>query len=213
MFFQKVLKGIPDIDPTTASNAFHDGIICNWWHRVGVIRTAEILDKLNEDNLDWHLNRYADRDPVTGRPFSESTPFISATAGVVERATFLRANLVFDPFEVALRFATRNFTTTGCIYHAYVYTLGKPSLELREFAEEVRELNIYKWFLPFHPEGEVTAKIEIRGPQIEGWEAYDGPTSWNFMWRGMDPVPTASATNPLYAPPERFCNIRGLITD
>jgi len=43
-----------------------------------------------------------------------------------------------------------------------VFTLGRQSIDLCEFAEEVRELNIYKNFLPFHAEGEIAAKIEIR---------------------------------------------------
>lgn len=214
MFFQKVLKGITGIDRSDASAAFHTGIHCNWWRRVKGITPSEIVAKLNSRNLDWHLNHYADADPLAGgRPFFESTPFISATAGVVERDEFLALNFVFDPFILALQFATNNFTATGCIFRAYVYTLGRPSIPLCEFAEEVRELNIYKHFLPFHPEGEITAKIEIRGPQIESWEEYNGPKTEKLLVRGMAPIPEARATNPVYASPDRYCNIRGLITD
>jgi hypothetical protein len=65
----------------------------------------------------------------------------------------------------------------------------------------------------FHPEGEITAKIEIRCPQIEKWEAYDGPDALVSLQDGRFPTPTFTQINPLYAPPEQYCNIRGLVTD
>jgi len=213
MFFQKVLKGIPDIAEDDADAAFERGIICNWWRRVHRISNDEIVEKLNDRNLDWHLNHYDDRDPNTGGPFRENTPFISVTAGVVERDSFARRNVVFDPFVTALRFATREFMTSGFVFYAYVFTLGRQSLNLAEFAEEVRELNIYKTYLPYHPEGEITAKIAIRGPCIEKWEAYDGPAALRAIRRHRDPQPFSSRENPIYARPELYCNIRGLVTD
>jgi hypothetical protein len=94
-----------------------------------------------------------------------------------------------------------------------VFTLGRQSIDLCEFAEEVRELNIYKHFLPFHPEGEITAKIEIRSPQIEKWEAYDGPAALQALQGASMPQPMLIQVNPIYAPPEQYCNIRGLVTD
>jgi hypothetical protein len=168
VFFQKVLKGIAGLSREDADATFRSGILCNWWRNVGRIRPREIIEKLTERNLDWHLNHYDDPDPLThNTPFYENTPFISVTAGVVERDTFARRNIVFGPFITALRFATRDFTTTGYIFSAYVFTPGRQSIDICGFGEEVRELNIYKNFLPFHPEGEITATIEIRGPQIE----------------------------------------------
>ena len=143
-----------------------------------LISPVEVVEKLTDRNLDWHLNHYDDPDPIMNNaPFYENTPFISVTAGAVEREAFFRRNIVFDPFVTALRFATRDFTIPGHVFYAYVFTLGRQSIDLREFAEEVRELNIYKNFLPFHPEGEITAKIEIAVPQIEKWEEYDGPAA------------------------------------
>jgi hypothetical protein len=179
MFFQKVLKGIAGVSRQYADTTFEGGIICNWWRRVGNISPAQIVEKLTDRNLDWHLNHYNDPDPIMGNtPFCENSPFISVTAGVVEREAFLQQNIVYDPFITAMRFATLDFTTKGFIFYAYVFTLGRQSINLAEFAEEVRELNIYKNYLPFHPEGEIATKIEIRGPQIERWEEYDGPARW-----------------------------------
>lgn len=174
----------------------------------------EVIEKLTERNLDWHLNHYDDPDPLTmNAPFSENTPFISTTAGAVERDEFARNNLVFNPFMIALRFATSNLMTEGHIFYAYVFTLGRQSIALAEFSEEVRELHIYKHFLPYHYEGEITAKIAISGRQIEKWERYDGPSAMRALSRGTLPRPVFTQTNPIYSGPERYCNIRGLVTD
>jgi hypothetical protein len=214
MFFQKVLKGIPGMSRQEANAAFIVGIHCNWWRRVHTIRPDQIVEKLTERNLDWHLNHYGDPDPLMNNaPFYENTPYISATAGTVERDAFLQRNFVFDPFITALRFATQDFTTTGHVFYAYVFTLGRQSVELCEFAEEVRELNIYKNFLPYHTEGEIAAKIEIRGPRIEKWKEYDGPAALAAFQAVNLPQPVFEQLNPVYAPPERYCNIRGLVTD
>lgn len=214
MFFQKVLKGIAGLSRQDADQTFQEGILCNWWRTVHHITPAEVVDKLSERNLDWHLNHYAAPDPLMqNAPFFENTPFISVTAGTVERYAFAQVNIVFDPFITALQFATRDFTATGHIFYAYVFTLGRQSLALAEFAEEVRELIIYKHFLPFHEEGEITAKIAIRGPQIERWEEYDGAAvrSW---WQGGGTLrPSFEQINPMYARPDDYCNIRGLVTD
>lgn len=213
MYFQKVLKGIPGLSRAEADHSLEAGILCNWWRRVGQISTREIIEKLTEQNLDWHLNHYLDPDPLTGQPFSENTPYISVTAGTVERDSFAQRNIIFDPFMTALTFATRNFTETGHVFYAYVFTLGRQSISLAEFAEEVRELHIYKNFLPFHAEGEITAKIEIRSPRIERWEEYDGATAFQSLKSGIVPTPICTRPNSKYAPPEQYCNIRGLVTN
>lgn len=57
------------------------------------------------------------------------------------------------PCSQVLQFATDGFRRRG-----YVLTLGKQSIPMREFAEEVRELHIYTSFLRYHPEGEIVAK-------------------------------------------------------
>lgn len=213
MFFQKVLKGIAGWSRDQANEAFVNGIICNWWFDENPLPHHKIVQKLTETNLDWHLNHYDDIDPNEKRPFHEITPYISLTAGVVERDAFLQRNIVFDPFITAIRFATRDFRTTGYVFYAHVYTLGRQSIELAEFAEEVRELNIFKNYMPFHPEGEITAKIEVRAPQIERWEEYDGPAAERALLAGRKPTPVATRTNLIYARPELYCNIRGLVTE
>jgi hypothetical protein len=213
MFFQKVMKGIAGWSRAHADGALSEGIICNWWVDENPLPHPKIAQKLTESNLDWHLNHYDEIDPVEKRPFREITPYISLTAGVVERSDFLQRNIVFDPFITALRFATRDFTMVGHVFYAHVYTLGKQSIELAEFAEEVRELNIYKNYMPFHPEGEITAKIVVRAAQIEKWEEYDGPAAERQYLTGRKPQPLETRVNPNYARPELYCNIRGLVTE
>jgi hypothetical protein len=90
MFFQKVLKGIAGLSRQDADATFLAGIQCNWWRKVRTISPEEIVQKLTADNLDWHLNHYADPDPrMNNAPFYENTPFISVTAGSVEREEFM----------------------------------------------------------------------------------------------------------------------------
>jgi hypothetical protein len=144
MIFQKVLKGIAGLSNHEAQRMLTSaGIICGWWRRVHQITPAEVTEKLTDDNLFWHLERYDDIHPATGRPFKEDTPYISTTAGSIERNELLRANIFYPPFLTAVIFATDWFSRPGHVFYGYVYVLGKQSVPLQEFAEEIRELNIY----------------------------------------------------------------------
>lgn len=93
------------------------------WRTVHLITPEQRIQKLTLQNLDWHLNHYDEPDPLMGNaPFYENTPFISATAGVVERDVFAARNIVFDPLMTAIQFATRDFTTVGHVFFGYVFT-------------------------------------------------------------------------------------------
>jgi hypothetical protein len=213
MYFQKIVKGVGDIGNSEAEQMLlKRGIVCNWWRRVHTISDSEIQDKLTDENLYWHLNQYDDHDPRTGRPFSEDTPFISTTAGAVERDAFLARNIIYVPLITALNFATDTFTKPGYVFYGYLFTLGKKSLELAEFAEEVRELHIYTGYLPYHDEGEIIAKIHIPAIRLERVERYEPDPTKNQISRGQRPVPIWHLINPNYANPEKFANIRGLLT-
>lgn len=209
-----VLKGVTGIDrgsvQTIASNT---GILCNWWRTVGTITPAQVKEKLNDRNLVWHLNQYDTIDPNTGKLFYENTPFISTTAGTVERDYFFSMNLVFPAWLTALKFATNSFTQTGYVFYAYVFVLGKKSVPLEQFSEEVRDLHLYTRYLPYHPEGEIVAKIQIPAVNIEKVEEYDPKAAERAFERNSLPSPTWTFTNPAYVAPEPFSNIRGLLTD
>jgi hypothetical protein len=212
MFFQRVLKGVPAVTGKTpgltdewASEAVAGrGIICNWWQNKpgGVISPQEIQAKLSESALYDHLVRY---DDVRGE-----TPFLSTTAGTVEREAAAERNVFFPPMYTALRFATRNFSQDGYIVHAYLYTLGKKSVELEEFAEEVRDVNTYTAFYAWHPEGEIVAKIMIPARRIEKIERYELKGLLGQLNAGRLPAPATVFSEPaVYRDPLQYANVRG----
>jgi hypothetical protein len=90
-------------------------------------------------------------------------------------------------------------------------TLGKQSVPLQGFSEEVRELHIYPHFLPYHHEGEITAKICIPSVTIEKADFYTGLSAKNDLSRGRKPFPANSIINPNYTAPDHYSNIREVL--
>jgi hypothetical protein len=217
MLFQRILKGVPGIHRREVREQLNGGggLICNWWHRVNPLPTAEIPDRLTEQDLVMHLNGYDQINPTLPAPygqvpFGEYTPFISATCGTVERDPSVAANRVFSAFLTALWFATNRYRDKGVIYHGYVNLLGRRSVKLQEFAEETRDLHQWVSFQPYHPEGEVVAKITIPSPHLEKADGFDGPAALNDLRRGRIPGPSWTEVNAVhYVPPETVCNVRG----
>jgi hypothetical protein len=212
MIFQRVLKGVPaamgktpGLTDESASEAVAGrGVICNWWRNKpgGTISPPEIQAKLSERALYDHLVRYED--------VGTETPFLSTTAGTVEPEVAAERNVFFPPMYTALRFGTRNFSQDGYIVHAYLYTLGKKSVELEEFAEEVRDVNTYTTFYAWHPEGEIVAKIMIPARRIERIERYDIKGLLAQLDRGHLPTPAAVFSEPaVYRDPLQYANVRG----
>jgi hypothetical protein len=212
VIFQKVLKGMVGMNQAGANGIFQGaGITCNWWREVNPLPTNEIPGRLTEDNALRHLSQYDRTDPATGRPFGELTPFISTTAGAVERDAYFGVNYVHGAFMTALRFATDNFRKTGAIFYGYVLVLGKKALPHQEFAEETRDLNLFHAYQPFHPEGEIVAKISIPVPRLEKAEGYDGPAALSDWSARRWPRPMWTVLNPRYARVEDFSNVREVI--
>jgi hypothetical protein len=218
MFFQKVLKGINGLShPDAESIVLHTGILSNWWRRKGTITNLEIKEELSSANLIHHLNDYAEVLPSThrwsglGHTYGDVSAFISTTAGAIQRDSYRKVNIIYAPFLTALDFATQGFTSKGYIFYAYVMTLGKPSVVLQGFSEEVRELNVYTGFLPFHHEGEITAKISIPSVNIEKAEEYDGPQALLDFQNHQLPTPSRVIINPGYASPANYNNIREIL--
>lgn len=214
MFLQYFLKGIPGLESRSATQILREtGILCRWWSKVGMITPKQVQERLTYRNLDWHLNQYDSADPAEGNePFCDHTPYISTTSGTVERDAWQYRNWRKPAFMTALRFATDNFATSGVIFYGYVFVLGKQSIPLEHFAEEVRELHIYTGYLPYHDEGEIVAKIYIPSVNLEKFEEYDGPSALRQLGSGTRPNPTAIVENPSFARPEDFSNIREVIS-
>ena len=213
MIVQKVIKGIGGIQRNEAENMLREGILCNWWRKVRTLPEIEVQQRLNERNLFWHQNRYLDPDPSeSGEPFHEHSPFISTTAGTVERDAGMSRNIVHPAWLVALEFATDGWLRDGYLFHCYLFVLGRPTVEHRSFSEELRELNVYVGFSPYQPEGEITAKINIPPTQIEKFCFYEINSIRNDLTAGRIPIPSDEVPNvPLYRPPEELSNIRNVI--
>lgn len=211
MKFQHVLKGIAGITDSEADQVLRDGIVCNWWRQVGTITPQEVSAQLTERNLLWHLSRYKEVDPDTGRPFGELSPFISTSAGTVERDTINKTNLVRSGLLTAIKFATRWFQQEGYVFYGYLFCLGCKSIELQEFAEETRDLHVYRDYQKYHEQGEVVAKIHIPSVRLEKYEKYDGPSVRAQLKAKRLPMPVKRVPNPSYLSPEPFSNIRPAI--
>jgi hypothetical protein len=174
-----------------------------------------IETRLTPEELSWHLTRYDDTDVRTNASFGDTTPFISTTAGTAEQSTGSgeeRAYL-FTAFDTACWFATDNYVTTGWIFYGYVFTIGRPSVEHTEFADEVRDLHTYSEGYKFHHEGEIIAKLLIPPARLQRCERYRGPELRQALDAGTLPTPRDEDViwNPNYADPMRYVNIRDVL--
>jgi hypothetical protein len=214
VIIQEVLKGIPGIDSDDARRVLRGGIQCNWFRNRGVIDINDIPDKLTERNLDWHQNRYDWPDPLVGNQnFSLHTPFISTTAGSVERDTANDTNILNQAWMEAVYWATQNFTVDGYIFYCFVWVVGKHTVEHQALSEELRELNIYTGFSPFQPEGEIAAKILIPPAQVQRAEFWSATDAYDAIQSGIMPAsdPAMTLINPLFSDPSRYNNVRQAI--
>ena len=218
MYFQKALKGINGIDQATAQHIVDNGLMSNWWRKARTIKVADQKQLLNYANADLHLNHYNEPIPAGhllspyGGSYGSVSPFISTTAGAIQRDKDKGTNIFFDPFLTALRFATKQYRSTGYIFYCYLLTMGKAVIEMEQFSEEIRELHIYRDYLPYHSQGEIMAKIIIPSVQIEMAVEYNGPAAEAALKAKTIPVPTNRIINTTYLPPEKYSNIREVLS-
>lgn len=196
MYVQWCLKGVAGLDDDDVDRVFEGGILSNWWREVHHIAANEIPHRLTATELDWHVNRYDDTYPPTGTRYGELTPFISMTAGSVSRDTFLRANVVHPAWRTAEAFATRNGRSTGYVFRCWVPVALNRAVEVEWVAEEVRELNTYRAYSAYQPEGELTAKVRVPPTQILSATPV-GPAGAG-----------AARTNPRFVRPDPVFNMR-----
>lgn len=205
MMIQWCLKGLHLDDDATARRIIDErsGIICNWWRDVGRIAPPAVREKLTPDNIEMHVNQFEDLDPATNRPFCEVTPFISLTAGTVERDSVMKTNRARRALQTAIWFGS-NFGRAryAYLYRCWLVVAPRHSIEVEGVAEEVRDLNVYRRWSPYQTEGEITAKIQVPGNQIkqcEKWEAAGVP---HLVWTHI---------NHSFIGPETLSNIREVI--
>jgi hypothetical protein len=210
MFVQWCIKGVRGrLDGEAATSGLDDkdadalvlsghGILCNWWRKAGHISPPERRARLTAANLDRHVHDYEN--------FKDDTPFISLTAGCVERDIAMRINRVHQAQDVALRFGTDWGERHGYLFYCWVVVGLKRAVSVEGVAEEIRELNTYASWSDYQLEGEVTAKIGVPANQIRAWERWDsdghGEIKEIYTWRHE---------NPRFDPPALVSNIRELL--
>jgi hypothetical protein len=208
VFVQTCIKGINGIGSAEAKAILNgDGILCNWWRRVHSISPNEMNERLTSANLDLHINSYGEPHPTLPGKVMEETPFISLTAGCVERSVFLKTNFAHPAHRTALWFASDFGKLRGeCfLFYCWVVVALTPAVEIRHLAEEVRELNTYRRYSAFQTEGEIAAKIEVLARQIHRYEQYRISSDA----RGIATFSLEDVTiNPLYVDPYAIVNIR-----
>jgi len=186
--------------------ASQDGLMCNWWRRVHRISPHEVRHRLTANNVDMHVNHFTDKDPATGLPFNEESPFISMSAGTVERDAVARTNYVHRARKTALYFGTQfGQLPTAYLFVCWLILAPRPSAEIETVAEEVRDLNSYRHYSPFQTEGEVLAKVHVPDNHIHCCEQWDFEPAAN-LYRCTDVIP-----NPRFTSPEQLSNVRELI--
>jgi hypothetical protein len=208
MFVQTCIKGVHGINLSVANEILDgEGLVCNWWRNKGTISAKDIDKRLTSSELDLHVNSYDEQHPDYPEKVNKVTPFISLTAGAVERSVFYKTNFVHPAHRTALLFASDFGKLRGeCfLFYCWVVVGLRPSAEIRQLAEEVRELNTYRRYSAFQAEGEIAAKIDVPSRQIHRFERYQITDTANGYpdLRYVD-----SKINPRYVDPYSIVNIR-----
>jgi hypothetical protein len=178
------------------------GILCNWWRRVSTIQPYEVRQKLTAANLDLHVNNY--------NRICNDTPFLSLTAGCVERDVFYRTNRILPAEDTALMFATENGKRSGFLFYCWVIVGLRPAVAIEAVAEEVRELNSYRSWSAYQLEGELTAKIYIPANQIQRVEWWAPGPSGHLTQQISGPDWNPAYVNPQFNAASEVSNIREL---
>lgn len=177
MIVQWCCKGIAKIDESAAVQILADGIgiRCRHWLELPSAEpfpVHEALCRLTEHDLDLHINNYSYRDPGTARPFYETTPFISLSAGCIERDATIRSHRTHRALRTALQFATTDFSArehhscAGWVFTCYVLVGVNRAVTIPSVAEEIRNLNHNRGYSEWYPQGEIAAKINVPSTQI-----------------------------------------------
>jgi hypothetical protein len=97
------------------------------------------------------------------------------------------------------------------VFRAWVPVLGRPSVELEAFGEEVRDPHQYPIAYGYHRQGEIVAKIVTPPSQIEGFGKFEGPTVAAALAAGAPAKPVSERRNLRYVHPENYVNIREVL--
>lgn len=183
MIVQWCCKGVAKLDRGAATKILEDGIglRCRDWLELGDagFRLHVALDRLTEANLDRHVHDYA--------RFCRNTPFISLSAGCVDRNTTMAKNVTEPALRAALEFACTDYTQArpapchGWVFVCYVLVGVNPAPPVPAVAEEIRELSHARPYSRWYPQGEVTAKIHVPSTQIQCARRYERTAADDFV--------------------------------
>jgi hypothetical protein len=207
LIVQSSLKGL-QLPNDEAARSIIDGgggLICNWWRDVSQITPQQVRAKLSMMNLDRHVNHFDNAEPESGRPFREVTPFISLSAGTVERDKVMQTNITHTARETALGFGSGfGAVANAYLYRVWVVVAPRQAVKVEGVAEEVRELTTYRSYSAFQLEGEIVAKVIVPPNQIEFCERWDmNPVQgWHCVWHQI---------NADFTLPTELSNVRELI--
>ena len=81
----------------------------------------------------------------------------------------------------------------------------RAAVAIENVAEDVRDLNSYRRYSQFQPEGEIVAKVSVPDNQIKECE------KWTWDRNGKVFKPAWTYENPRFTAPEMLTNIRELI--
>ncbi|MEV4816174.1 hypothetical protein [Micromonospora tulbaghiae] len=188
MIIQWCCKGLAKVNRPTIESMFTDptGLRCrdwqSYWQAGDPFPLPPAMHRLTEDGLDRHVNDFTGPDPGTGKPFCEVTPFISLSAGCVDRDVLAKTNIAHRALRTALEFATTDYSDparpacSGWVVYCYVLVGANPAARIPSVAEEVRELNHNRAYSGWYWQGEVAAKLHVPAAQLLCAEGYE-PTS------------------------------------
>lgn len=215
MIIQWCLKGIPE---TGTFGTFGAGQVIDILSTLGLMASwvrdpansalpvAAGWAKAHADLSDAALAAHVNAHSLVGR----KSPYISMTAGVVERDPVTRQLITHSPWKTALDFATDGGHSDGYVFECWVSVPFKPGPELPGFAEEVRDLNLHRYAAWWHHEGEIAAKLVVPPRQIRRVRKYSRSTAVLPLPAAVSAVAPAGF-NPAFVPPERLSNIRDLV--
>lgn len=201
------IKGMNGINRSQAQAILNgSGLTCNWWRHARHISPNEINGRLTPAELDLHVNSFGMKHPSRNGTVRDETPFISLAAGSVERHKFRKTNDVHSAHQTALYFASDFGKPGECfLFYCWVLVGLRPSVEVRQLAEEVRELNTYRSYSAYQTEGEILAKIEVPARQIHKYEQYQISFDRHGRLRISEPV---ACINHNYIEPHSLSNFR-----
>jgi hypothetical protein len=148
MIVQWCIKGMHfaggEADALTILNS-SNGLLSAWVRNKKRIRYAAIPPKLTRDNLNRHVNHFDAIDPATGVPYRINSPFVSLSAGTIERDTAAQTNLVHRARWRALQFGLDfGRQTEAFLFTCWVVLAPRPAPDIEGVAEEIRDLDAYR---------------------------------------------------------------------